>query len=996
MAPTTPPNSGFVTLQHAICRLLYLLCKVRGEKIIIGFLNNEPRYLEPILLAFEKSTKPVSEDDQESTALIATWEERYVLLLWLSHLLLAPFDLASISSENIPVDSSASVTLPEKTPSIAAHIVPMCIRHLESPSKERDSAALLLVRLCLRPDMREIGLLNSVVDWALARSRAASAQDLEIHQYLGILSFLSRLVVSANTDEIGSFIPGIYRTCQIIIDSTEFASIRASAIVRKFVVKIFRNLIVLCLQWEFPIADTTSMLEEVIEYLLGTLADTDTPVRYAASKALSVITLKLDPEMAAEVVEAVLGSFGENVLWEGTTRNLSSVDPLKWHGLALTLGYVLYRRIPSTDQLPEVLNALLLALSFEQRSTTSATIGTNVRDAACFGIWALSRRYKTNELAEVDTATVRSLAQHDKVIGVTQMLAIELLIAACLDPAGNIRRGSSAALQELIGRHPNTVAEGISLVQTVDYHAVSLRGKAIEDVGFSAAKHHDLYWNALLQEAMGWRGLGAVDAASRQSAASLIGHLTTLRSFETVREITSGILKKLEALPMREIEDRHGLMFCLTSVIKYCRLPQETQLDAAFQSDPIRSREELDELFPLWAALVDKFGLHTTHFTTITLRPELTALATCAFIAELSQATALSRNWSANIKNELPFERILEYLKLCMRRTEESVLNSVHNAVSHFTRLLDETDRKRIADEWLHILVNSPGAASRPAGLMLSLGALTVNLKPGDPVQMTILQALCARCTTEFPVEVRVVALQSLQQHLELNVLDSGISSSSLEDMIRERNQQIGVTLFTALNDYTITERGDVGSLVRLEALNTVQKAWDKGLFLSANEFNLHATVVRLALEKLDKVRTRAANVFSHTSTLAAVSPVSTLDASSYEYFKRLLTVFATCPEEWLRTAILGGFTSSAGLGSETVVQASRQALVDLVYEDESGNTIRIVCQGLLELFSLNLGNDRIVLPLLEVVAFLFDAGIVTDPRNIDFKYVQSKFGDIF
>lgn len=54
-------------------------------------------------------------------------------------------------------------------------------------------------------------------------------------------------------------------------------------------------------------------------------------------------------------------------------------------------------------------------------------------------------------------------------------MAVQLLLSACLDPAGNIRRGSSAALQELIGRHPNQVTEGIAIVQIVDYQAVGLR-----------------------------------------------------------------------------------------------------------------------------------------------------------------------------------------------------------------------------------------------------------------------------------------------------------------------------------------------------------------------------------------------------------------------------------------------------------------------------------------------------------------------------------------
>lgn len=96
---------------------------------------------------------------------------------------------------------------------------------------------------------------------------------------------------------------------------------------------------------------------------------------------------------------------------------------------------------------------------------------------------------------------------------VLQVLATELVISASLDPAGNIRRGSSAALQELIGRHPNTIAEGISVVQAVDYHAVALRSRAIMEVAFQASKLAKPYMVGILDALLGWRGVGDADVS---------------------------------------------------------------------------------------------------------------------------------------------------------------------------------------------------------------------------------------------------------------------------------------------------------------------------------------------------------------------------------------------------------------------------------------------------------------------------------------------------
>ena len=88
------------------------------------------------------------------------------------------------------------------------------------------------------------------------------------------------------------------------------------------------------------------------------------PVRFAASKALAVVALKLDADMSADVVDAVIGSLNEDILYQkndgglvtayaaqnmdmkSLKRNLSAVDPQRWQGLILTLAHLLFRRAP--------------------------------------------------------------------------------------------------------------------------------------------------------------------------------------------------------------------------------------------------------------------------------------------------------------------------------------------------------------------------------------------------------------------------------------------------------------------------------------------------------------------------------------------------------------------------------------------------------------------------------------------------------------------------
>ncbi|GME45867.1 Armadillo-like helical [Neofusicoccum parvum] len=266
---STAAKSKAVSLSNAASRVLYTLCKVRGQKVIVGFLNNEPRYLEPILDHFEKGLV------DESFA----WEEKYVALIWLSHLMLAPFDLASISSGQ-PAETAeqrTGIALPENLPGVVNRVIPICIDHLKCATRERDAAASLLVRLSLRPDMRKVGLLDSLVKWALSFFGSTNERASDIHGCLGVLSFLSGLVASANKDELGKFLTDIYKACDYIINEENLGFVKSSAVARKLIIKTFRNIVIHYLQSDSS-DDSSGLLEDVIDFLLQTVGDGDTPV----------------------------------------------------------------------------------------------------------------------------------------------------------------------------------------------------------------------------------------------------------------------------------------------------------------------------------------------------------------------------------------------------------------------------------------------------------------------------------------------------------------------------------------------------------------------------------------------------------------------------------------------------------------------------------------------------------------------------------------------
>lgn len=556
---------GTLLLDVAVSKILYVFCKVRGEKVITGFLNNEPKHLDLILCALEACHN--GEKDTE-----IPWEKPYVLILWLSHLLLAPFDLASISGPGKPDSLSPALVLPQTLPSLASRVIAASMLYVSNATKEQDAAVKLLVRLVGRPDMQLLGLPASLVSWAISSLTSSTRPtSSSLHPFLGPLRFLVGMTVISDSRETSALIPAIYSAGRELVGNAMFAFLTSSAVTKKLTVKLFRNVALLSLQSAsgtlVSFFETTSVLEDTIDYLLQTLGDRDTPVRFAASKALSLIILRLDPAFSHEVVQAVLDTMKEDMPRSFHETDFSTVDALKWHGLTLTLAHVLFRRSASPTQLVDIVNALLLALTFEQRSTTGSSIGANVRDAACFGIWSLSRRYLTVELLSVEASQIRAEDGVPRAgLSVIQLVAVHLLLSACLDPAGNIRRGSSAALQELIGRHPDQVLHGIPLVQVVDYHAVGLRQRAIVDVANNASSLDPLYRTSLLMALLGWRGIGSPDVIFREVAAVSIGRLCGNQSISLLESALNPLYASLLSSEV-DIEYCHGSLLAISKII---------------------------------------------------------------------------------------------------------------------------------------------------------------------------------------------------------------------------------------------------------------------------------------------------------------------------------------------------------------------------------------------------------------------------------------------
>lgn len=970
----TYASEDAIPLPRAISKILYTFCKIRGYKVISHFLNNEPKFLEPMLSAYALWSQVESHHGSKpSQRASMTWEERYIMLLWISHLMLTPFDLATISSIDNIKTGDLQITLPTAMPWSARHATEIAVQTMRVASKEREAAAILLVRIALRPDMRQYDLAKCLIEWALASLTLESDEfrKRSIYAHIGALSFLAGVVTSADSNVISPYLSIIFKGAQAIVAqvSANEKAIYSSALARKLVIKIFRAIIVHTLHNGLEKPSHTQLssedaLEEIIDHILTSLADKDTPVRYAASKALSVIAAKLDPAQAADIVEALLGSLEENVSWEDVAtgrkvanhdlqnskqssleRDITAVNPLRWHGLVLALSQLLYRRSPPPEQLLNIVNLLVIALRFEQRSAVGASIGTNVRDAACFGIWALARRYTTEELFAIDTSLIDSAGYLERPISVLQILANEIVVAACSDSSGNIRRGASAALQELIGRHPDTIDRGIPIVQVVDYHAVALRSRALVDVALGASDLDRLYWCALLDGLLGARGVGSVDAPSRRDAATAVGGLARRSPNESLQKVRDC----LRLTTNRRVEERQGLVLSLAAIIavmesdnvaiKAGSIPSLTSISTFFEDLPTAGKD----------------------LATPTLRPHLTAEAACKLIAT-SGSAARSSSPIASITAPLfhaSLNESIEILRLSLGRTEDLVINAATAAARELLYFSDVPTREKLVQSWIST-ISRP--RTKPYGTLAALGAAFEQLDSSKELSRSILDSLLGQVDPHLEIEIRVWAMKGLKSCIQ--TVKGAMSTSLVEAISR------------CLDDYTNDQRGDVGSLLRLEAIDAADIALQYHTSLSKQSQELLTSgICRLSVEKLDKVRNHAWSCLQNHRLL--LFPPTTLPpqlpTTTSTYFTHILTLTLTHP--YLLTPILAGLLTSTASGADSLLRASRAALASHI-DTLSDAQLHTLLASLLTILAENQHNERLSLPTLTALAFLSEINI--------------------
>lgn len=116
---------------NVLFTILYSFMKVRGYKTIIKFLPHEAADLEPVIRLFLSL-------DQDA---IQLWKSRYCLFVWLSILVIIPFDLTTVDSTLQTTDGEGA---------LIPTIISTCEKYILKHEATRDVAAICIAKLLTR------------------------------------------------------------------------------------------------------------------------------------------------------------------------------------------------------------------------------------------------------------------------------------------------------------------------------------------------------------------------------------------------------------------------------------------------------------------------------------------------------------------------------------------------------------------------------------------------------------------------------------------------------------------------------------------------------------------------------------------------------------------------------------------------------------------------------------------------------------------------------
>lgn len=1004
------------------CEALDAISSVRGWKTCVRFYPNAAKYLEPAVRLLKRAREWEGKAGERTA-----WQVERVVLVWVSHLVLVPFDLATI-------DSQADVAAGVVTPGIVRDLMRECEWFLGDPGACRDVAGIVLAKLVTRPDMRHA--LRDFTAWASAALRGHIQGKGDVTFLVpGVLRALAAVYKFGEREHLLEFAESCWHDA-LHMSETKIAE--GSTLVRQLSIKLASRVGLVFLRprvisWRYDRGsrrlednlkrgDTTSTtvseqaevkrvadehedaedvhvaVDDIVEMCLRGLRDSETVVRWTSAKALGRIAARLPLDFADEIVGAVMDCL--SVIESDST----------WHGACLALAELARRGLLLPTRLSEAVPRCVDALMFDVRRGAHS-VGAHVRDAAAYVCWAFARAYAPKDFEPY-----------------VSELAPTLLMVACFDREVNCRRAASAAFQEAVGRL-GRFPHGIDIVTVADYHALGSKIRAALEVapficGF------DEYRRPLLEHVLDHK-LIHWERSTRQLAARAIGVLGGL-DVEWVAEI--GLQTVISRITSSDLPTRHGAVLALGEMMLVAHEASMRFSDAVSTQVVDLVRDIADEKM-----LNGKGG-------------EIMRSANCRLI-ECMALSLSSMRMNAQTRDSL-LEIVEESLK---SSSNDDVQFAASDAVRAFAARRYGPEQMMAAYELLirhvKILEFDPSDHIR-RGSALVLGGLPSSIllvngengvvpdrapartdfSGGDTISpwRNVIQSLIVstRANSEannVSVETRVRAVHSLAE-VSINILYAHPSEIGSDD-VNFISEHVLNALVMCLEDYSADNRGDVGSWVREASLKVIPavvgalQSRTRAVFTLKQITNLISVVLKQTFEKIDRMRfqslttliilIRGGHAILHglrvhgdvlvqplieapgSVVLESCLPATiedALDASNAAVlFQRLSPILGV--NEYAYDALSGWFLSVGAVG-ESLVRFATDALVRAI--QERADLVTVTISAIVGALRTHKHVDRVTIPVLRVCDALISRGVIDSVHPMALEVVDAIRAECF
>uniref|UniRef100_A0A8C3CHK3 Tubulin-specific chaperone D n=1 Tax=Cairina moschata TaxID=8855 RepID=A0A8C3CHK3_CAIMO len=614
-----------------------------------------------------------------------------------------------------------------------------------------------------------------------------------------------------------------------------------------------------------------------------------------------------------------------------------------------------------------VVPVILKALTYDEKRG-SCSVGSNVRDAACYVCWAFARAYDPSEL-----------------IPFINQISSALVIAAVFDRDVNCRRAASAAFQENVGRQ-GTFPHGIDILTAADYFAVGNRVNCYLTISVYIAGFPE-YTQPMIDHLVNMK-INHWDSVIRELSTKALHNLTP-RAPEYMANV---VLPRLLPLSVgTDLHTRHGaILACAEITHALCKLAEENNRSVTYYFNE-KSLEGLKQIHQeVLAAICLFFFLYLSVC-------QFFFLTVCTLIEKLSLSKMPFRGdpiiggWQWLINDSL---RSLPLVSSTARQhIKESAVSALAALCNeYYINEKGEADpalQDELVTRYISGLQNTEEMIR--CGFSLALGALPRFLLKGRLQQ--VLEGL-KKATIISPEDVSfaqarrdaLIAIAKVCQ--TVGVKGEG---SQEEYVCKDNVTQIYATLLNGVTDYTTDSRGDVGGWVRKAAMTSLMEVT---LLLVQNETELiNANICKQimcwlaqqAAEKIDKFRAHAGSVFltllhfdrppvphiPHREELERIFPRSETETlnwnASSEAFPRITQLLGLPTYQYY--VLLGLSVSVGGLTETTVRKYSAQSLFEYMKKIQNDSSeMESFCETLLKVFEDNLRNDRVSVPLLTML----------------------------